>query len=113
MNAGAVDLKVFQEVRAACRREVGATPESQTAGNRHGSKPAVIEHMDIRSPTDSPIQAFLAKPIVVARRDENWDWMSAFELDTQKLAGVRRHALVLKQIATAADDVDALVNGKL
>ena len=39
--------------------------------------------------------------------------MSAFELDTQKLAGVRRHALVLKEIATAANDVDTLVDGKL
>jgi hypothetical protein len=39
--------------------------------------------------------------------------MSAFELATQKLAGVRRHALVFEQVAPAADDVNALVDGKL
>jgi hypothetical protein len=50
---------------------------------------------------------------MVARSDENWDGMSPFKLDAQKLSGVRRHAVMLEQIAAAADDVDALVNGKL
>ena len=36
MNAAAVDPEVFQEVRSSCGREVGATPESQTVGDRHG-----------------------------------------------------------------------------
>jgi len=69
--------------------------------------------MDVRCPTDSTVQALLTDPIVVAWGDEDWDWMSAFELGAQELSSIRGHAVVLEQIATAANDINALVNGEL
>jgi hypothetical protein len=50
---------------------------------------------------------------VITWRDEGWNGVRAFKLATQELSCIRRDAVVLEEIATTANYVDALVDGQL
>jgi hypothetical protein len=58
------------------------------------------------------VAALRSQPVVVARRDVNRSWIDALEKSPQKLTGICRHPVVLEQVATAANQIDALIGSK-
>ena len=80
MNPGTVDFKVLQEIWRAGWRKVSGTPECEALGDRRRNESTVLKHVNIRAPTNPPIQALGAEPVMIARSDENRDGICRLKL---------------------------------
>jgi hypothetical protein len=58
------------------------------------------------------VAALRSKPVVVAGGDVNRSWIDALEKSPQKLTSICRHPVVFEQIATAANQIDTLIDSE-
>ncbi len=113
VNAGPVHPETLQKIWRSGRCVMSTTPEGKAVLNRHRKKFSILEDVDVRAPFDTTIQAFRSYPVVIARRDKNWDRMCSFKLGAKKPACIWQYSLVLEQITTTTDHVYPLIDGEL